>query len=391
MIEERVSKRHGLRYLVRVDWQGKRYTVGTYPTKAKAKKAEREARNQIDNGTFDPNPPAPKPEPRIITVRDAMATWLDTKRGSIQPNSAVLYESAMRLHIFPAMGDRDTATLTHDEIQRQVNRWRDDGMGSRLIDRCVVILRSALARQVRIGGLPFNPAEGIIKPTVRTEKAMPAWTDEQYRAFQRVALADERYAPFWALTLLEGMRRGEALGLRWSDLHWNAGETECVAVVNQTIVQDLGNRGAALVQDRAKTTASRRSVQLTHSTIEAIRAHRDRQRFERQRLNDLWGDHDLIVTTGIGTPVNPSTIGRSLKRLIASAGVPPVSVHGLRHMAITVMLRRGVSPALVAAKAGHTDISTTTTLYGHLVTSDQAAANAAIEAALANGRNERSA
>lgn len=389
MIEERVSKRHGLRYLVRVDWQGKRYTVGTYPTKAKAKKAEREARNQIDNGAFEPNPPARELEPSIPTVADTLAVWLDTKRNTLQPNSVTIYESAIRLHIVPAMGDRDIRDLTHDDIQRQVNAWRDAGMGARLLGRCVVLLKSALDRQVRNGVIPHNPANGIEKPSARTRKPMTIWDSQQIDAFLTKAMQDDRYAPFWALTLLEGMRRGEALGLRWRDLHWNADETECVATITQTVVANLANGGAALVQDRAKTKSSRRSVQLTPTTVAILKAHRDRQRFERQRLADLWGAHDLIVTTGIGTPVTPSTIKRNQAALMKAAGVPAITTHGLRHQAATIMLRAGVSPALVAQKLGHSNISTTVDLYGHLTVSDQAAANAAIEAAISKG--ERSA
>lgn len=390
MIQERVSKRHGLRYLVRVDWQGKRWTIGTYPTEKKAKAAERAARNQIDQGKFIPpseqRKAEPEPEPRIVTVADAMRLWINTKKVDKAANTIAVYESAARLHIVPALGDVEITALAHDDIQDAVNGWIDAGMGSRLIDRCVVTLRAALQRYVRTGGLAHNPAAGIEKPTVRKEKELPVWTDAQFGAFLDVAVTDERFAPFWCMALLEGMRRSEILGLRWSDLHWSDDESECVAVITQTVVQDLSNRGALRMQERTKTKGSRRSVQLTMSTISALKAHRDRQRFERQRLADLWADHDLIVTTGTGGPITPTNIGRNLARLIKNAGVPPVTVHGLRHLAITAMLRRGVSPALVAAKAGHTSIETTTTLYGHLIASDQAAANAAIEAVVAKGK-----
>ena len=178
------------------------------------------------------------------------------------------------------------------------------------------------------------------------------------------------------------MRRGEALGLRWSDLVWSTDESACTAVITQTNVPDLANGGAALIQPRAKTRSSQRSVQLTTSTAAVLRAHRDRQRFQRTSLADVWGGHDLICTTSIGTPITPSTIKRDQAALIARAGVPPLTTHGLRHMAATITLRAGVSPALVALKLGHADIGTTVDRYGHLVVTDQAAANAALEAAV---------
>lgn len=358
--------------------RGQRVTIGTYRTMKQARAAERKAQDAIAAGTFTTDPPAP---PNVTTIAEAVDVWFTTKRNAIQPNSATGYESAIRLHILPVLGTVDVTTLAHDDVQRHVNAWRDAGMGARLLHRCVMILRAALARQVKNGTIPHNPADGIEKPSARGRKPFTVWSGPQMDAFLATAAKDDRLAPFWFLTLVEGMRRGEALGLRWGDLVWNADESACTAVITQTNVPDLANGGAALIQPRAKTTSSQRSVQLTPSTVAVLKSHRDRQRFQRIALADVWGDHDLICTTAIGTPITPSSVKRDRLALMQRAGVPPVTTHGLRHMAATIMLRAGVSPALVALKLGHADIGTTVDRYGHLVVSDQAAANAALEAA----------
>ena len=251
-----------------------------------------------------------------------------------------------------------------------------------------MILRVSLARQVKNGTIPHNPAEGIEKPSARTRKAFTIWSDAEIDRFLAEAERD-RMAPFWFLTLAEGMRRGEALGLRWSDLRWNADESACVATITQTVVPDLAGGGAALIQPRAKTAGSQRSIMLTESTIAVLKAHRDRQRFERQALAEAWGNHNLICTTSIGTPITPSTVKRNRNALIDRAGVPLLTTHGLRHVAATVMLRNGISPALVASRLGHRNISTTVDRYGHLVVSDQREAAKAMEAAIARGRASR--
>ncbi len=385
-IDTRVNAKTGkvTGYTVRVSLpnpnggRGRRVTVGTYRTRKQAQAAERKAQDQIAAGTFSTEPPAP---PKVTTVAEAVHTWYTTKRNSIQPNSATGYESAIRLHILPAFGECDVTTLTHDDVQARVNAWRDGGMGARLLQRCVMILRAALARQLKYGTIPHNPAEGIEKPSARSRKPFTVWTGPQIDAFLAEAAKDERLAPVWFFTLMEGMRRGEAIGLRWQDLHWTADESGCTAIITQTVVPDLANGGAAMIQPRAKTRSSQRSVQLTTPTVAVLKAHRDRQAFRRRALADVWGDHDLICTTSIGTPITPSSIKRDLRALMERAGVPPVTTHGLRHQAATIMLRAGVSPALVALKLGHADIGTTVDRYGHLAVSDQAAANAALEAA----------
>ena len=359
-----------------------RRSVGTFLRRKDADLAERKAKIAIENGTFDLDPL----EPQLpLTVREATDLWFETRKQRIQPNSATSYKSAIVNHVLPAFGDIRITELTRDDVQRQVIRWRNAGMGVRLLHLCMMVLRASLARQVMNGVIPSNPADGIDKPSARIRKEVMVWTEEEAGRFLADA-EEDRMAPFWFLTLLEGMRRGEALGLRWRDLHWSDDGTSCVARISQTIVPDLAHGGAALVQDRAKTRGSQRAVMLTTPTIEILKAHRDRQRLERPVLGDVRRANDLIVTTTIGTPVTPSTVKRSLNALMDKAGVPHVTTHGLRHMAATVMLKAGVSPALVGLKLGHSDIGTTVDLYGHLAINDQSAANAALEAAAARGR-----
>jgi integrase len=367
--------------------RGRRVTIGTYRLRRLAEEAERRAKDEIQSGTF-----ASKQDqlPATLTVADVVDVWFATKRLNVEPNTATGYESAIRLHLLPALGDLPVDALTHDELQRQVNTWRNDGMGAQLLKRCVMILRGALTNAVRRGLIPFNPAEGIEKPSARSRRHRMIWTDEQIGAFLATA-EDDRLAPFWFLTLLEGMRRGEALGLRWGDIHRGEDGSTAVAIISQTIVPDLTSGGRALIQSRAKTKSSQRTVLLTSPTVAVLRHHKERQQQERKSMPDLWPDHDLIVTTAIGTPITPSSVKRFRQQLIAKAGVPSVSTHGLRHMSATLMLRAGVSPALVASKLGHTDISTTVDAYGHLIASDQSAANVALEASAQRGRLARGA
>jgi len=363
-----------------------RDVVGTFTRRKDADRAERAAKIAVENGTYEVEAPAPVP---VVTVKDVVDIWFSAKRNAIQENSATGYESAIRLHVLPAFGDKAVSALTHDDVQRQVSAWRDAGMGARLLHRCVMILRASLARQVKHGTIPYNVADGLEKPEIRKRgREFTVWTDTQIDRFLAEAERD-RLAPLWFLTLIEGMRRGEALGIRWRDLDWNADESGATATIHQTIVPDLTHGGRALIQGRAKTRSSERPVMLTGDTVAVLRAHRDRQRFERQALADVWGDHDLIVTTSIGTPITPSSVKRDLNALIARAGVPPVTTHGLRHMSATFMLKAGISPALVALKLGHADIGTTVDRYGHLTVNDQSAANAAMEAVAARGRATR--
>lgn len=356
-----------------------RRSIGTYLRRRDADDAERKAKIDIRNGVFQLEAPAP-----AMTVEDAIGAWFAAKRQTITSNSAAGYEAAIRLHLVPAFGDTPVTDLSHADIQSAVDRWQQAGMGSTLINRCLLILRGAMARQVRAGMIASNPVADIEKPGKR-RKPFAVWSDQDLARFLEVAERD-RWAPVWYLAAVEGLRRGEILGLAWSDIDWSDGSTEAVAHVRRTLVPDLSAGGKALLQDRAKTRSGERAIALTRPTVAVLRSHRDRQRFDREKAGDHWAAGDLICTTSVGTAINPSSIKRNLADLIERAGVPPLTTHGLRHQAITTMIRNGVSPVVVAAKVGHRSASLTTDVYSHLVLSDQSAANGAIEAALQRAR-----
>lgn len=363
--------------------RGKRVVIGSFRTRKAAERAEREAKDQIEAGTFTPPKAAQEAAAaamarKPLTVADAVKVWFDLKRREVSGNSAAGYGVAIERHLLPTLGDRPVVELTHDEIQNVVNGWRDAGKGAQTIARCLLVLRSSLARQVQQGNLPYNPASDIVKESPKKRRELTVWTAEEAARFLKAAEADS-LGPFWCMTLLEGMRRGEVLGLRWVDVQWSAGDSEATAFIRQTVVPDLANGGKAIVQPRAKTRSSERAVVLTAPTIRALKAHRDRQKFQRQALGEVWEDSGLIVTNETGGPLNPSNVKAHRERLIAAAGVPQLTTHDLRHIAATTMLAAGTSPALVSRKIGHSSIQTTVDLYGHVSASDQAAANAAVE------------
>ena len=376
-----------------------RKVVGTFTRWEDADRANRAAKLAIENGTFEWEAVEP---PKVITVADACRTWLGIKKGNVSENSHNQYRSLIDHHIIPAIGHLPIADLTKPDVQDLVNAWRDGEppaerpLKPRLLELCLMVLRSSLEWQVDAGILPANPATKIVKPRVNKRKKMELWTEHQIERFIAVAIEgepdthgkqrDTYMAPLWALCLYEAFRRGEALGLRWRDLEWSRDETECVAHIRQTVIADKNNGSQPLIQPEAKTEGSEKPIQLTAMTIEVLKAHRDPQRFLRKQIGEDWLADDLIVTSAVGTVVFPTNVDHSLKRLCAAAGVPPMNIHALRHMSATAMLRAGVSPALVQQKLRHANIQTTIEVYGHLVASDQASVNTALEQAFSRSK-----
>lgn len=127
-------------------------------------------------------------------------------------------------------------------------------------------------------------------------------------------------------------------------------------------------------------------MKLIHEALAVLAEHRDRQRFQRLTAGDTWQDHDLIVCTSLGTPVNPNNVTRSYNRLVILAGVPRIKVHALRHTAATLLLRAGVPIKIVSERLGHASVAITMDLYSHVLPDMQDAAAEAMSAILAKAQ-----
>jgi len=365
------------RYMVRIEshhpvtGERKRVTIGTYRTKKEAQQAERDALTQQERGTLL--------DPAKTTVAEMLESWLTTKHGEITGQSIRDYEIIIRKHVIPALGSTPVQKLTAPRLQAQYGTWLAQGMSARMIRGCHMRLSQALRQAVRFGLVASNVCDSVNPPKLGRSKA-DTWNGEEAAAFLDVAITDSMH-PLWHLLLLEGMRRGEALGLRWRDVNWDRGTAHIV----QTVAPNKADRGKALIQDRTKTLAGARSVRLTKRTIAALKEHRTAQ-LARRLAAPEWQDNDLIVCTSKGTPINPGNVSRSYDLLILKSGLRRIRVHDLRHTHATLLLLEGTPAKIVSERLGHASISITLDLYSHVLPDMQDDAADAIERAL--GRSQ---
>jgi integrase len=157
------------------------------------------------------------------------------------------------------------------------------------------------------------------------------------------------------LVALRGLRRGEAAGLRWADLDLDAGTL--------TVSGQLQQIGGRLVAGAPKSEAGRRVIALDRTTIRALRAHRGCQQAERAAAGARWAGTGYVFTTPLGKPVGPDRLTRVFRRLVADSGLPPVTLHGLRHGAATLALAAGTDLKIVQDQLGHSTITLTADTY----------------------------
>jgi integrase len=187
---------------------------------------------------------------------------------------------------------------------------------------------------------------------------MSVWSAVQLQTFLAVTQED-RLATLRQLMAFTGLRRGEALGLRWSDLDLERGR----ATICQTILP-IAHRPTV---GEPKTARGRRSVALDRRTVEALQLHRRRQREQRLLVGPDFHDHGLVFAQPDGQPLNPEYVSRRFQRLVCSAGLQSVRLHDLRQTHATLALAAGVPTRMLSDRLGHSAMAVTTDIYQHAI------------------------
>ncbi|MEU0521934.1 site-specific integrase [Streptosporangium sp. NPDC006007] len=202
-----------------------------------------------------------------------------------------------------------------------------------------------------------------------------ALTVEEARKFLRQARKGRFYAVY-AVALGIGLRRGEALGLRWDDVDLQNG----VLRVRQALQRHKGE-GLQLVP--LKTQRSRRTIRLPANLVTVLKEHKIEQEEERLAAGRAWANKEgLVFTTHVGTPIEPQNLYRHFRAVCDAAGIRRVRLHDLRHTCATILLAQGVDTRTIMEILGHSTIVLTMNTYAHVLPEHQATALDKLDAAL---------
>lgn len=155
------------------------------------------------------------------------------------------------------------------------------------------------------------------------------------------------------------MRQGEVLYLRWSDIDFTNG----VIYIRQTVTQD------GQIKTGAKNDSSIRSIHIPSILIDELLAHRDRIESEEQQLGAEYNDHDLVICTQHGKPINPRNFRKFFYETTKRIGLPQIRVHDLRHTHATMLIGQNVNVKLISSRRGHSSIKTMLDIYSHVLPS----------------------
>jgi integrase len=211
----------------------------------------------------------------------------------------------------------------------------------------------------------------------RQRKAMRVWSAGQLTTFL-AAVENDRLHPLLRLASHTGARRSELLGLQWPQLD--------LAAATMSITGRRTRVGYEMVERAGtKTAAGARVVDLDPATVDVLRLWRKAQAAERRAWGVAYVDTEYVFTAENGQPVHADHLAHRFERLIATAKVPAIRFHDLRHTHATLLLKAGVPPQVVAQRLGHASPALTLSIYSHVLPRQQAAAAAAFAKLVENG------
>ncbi|MEX5709277.1 site-specific integrase [Parafrankia sp. FMc6] len=329
---------------------GKRRRRAVYGrTEKEAREKMRDLRKAADNGQ--------DLAAKAQTVAEWMTYWLDEikKHDQTRPSTLTRYRYAVDGHIVPVLGKIRLDKLRPADVRR-LHAARRDQMEPASLAKIHAVLRAALGDAVRLELVSRNVAQAVRPPSLAGSGQRPTLTSDGARRFLAVA-ADDRLEGLFVLALTMGLRRGELLGLRWSDVDLGAKSLHV-----QRSVQRVDG---ALCLVQPKTRGSRRPLPVPVLALDALRRQRDRQDKERIDAGKHWQENGLVFASTLGTLMEPRNVTRRVGQLRGRADLPWLRLHDLRHACATFLLAAGIEPRTVMEILGHTTSRMTMERYGH--------------------------
>ncbi len=314
-------------------WRYHNKTV--HGTKKDAQRYLTKSQRENDLGQFV----EPSDRPLEIFLQEWLAGAVAAR---VTAKTASDYASLLRLHVTPTLGNRKLSHLASADIQKLYTGMLERGLSARTVRYTHAVLSSALQQAVKWGLLSRNPAKAVDLPR-NTQREMTALSPEQATSFL-VAAQGDRWHPLWHLLLVTGMRPGEALALRWSDLDGQK------VRIQRNLVRHADGRWEL---KEPKTQRGRRTVTIPTATTVLLQQHRRTQVEERLKVGPEYTDQSFVFAASNGSPLDWRVlVQRHFNKLVKAAGLPRIRPYDLRHTAATLLLADGENVKVVSERLG---------------------------------------
>ena len=326
--------------------------------------------------------------PSSIRFSDYIRHWLEQVRRRVDEVTYQGYETLAKSHILPYF---DQSGLLLQQIARadlqayldeKASHGRKDGKGGlspKSIRMHKNILHQTLNEAVKNGLITSNPCQLLDLPSVPRYEA-GFYTCEQLKALLQAAKGDPLY-PLIQIAILYGLRRSELLGLKWDSIDF----VQKTLTVRHTVSKVT----KAVAKDKTKTASSYRSFPLTEEAALIFRQLKAEENRNRRLMGAAYQENDYLFKWPDGRPFPPDYVSHHFSRLLKNHDLHHIRFHELRHSCASLLLNSGFTLKDVQEWLGHSDISVTGNIYGHLDFARKQALAASLTGLLQSGDDDR--
>ena len=352
----------------------KKYIKGGFSRKKDAEAAARKIENAIDENRFI------EPSNKLFSVY--VKEWFyDHYQKRITIPTLINRENILNTHLLKnnLFFDKEISKITAVDIDIFYNQKINENYSTSYIRQMHQLLNQAFNQAVKWKKILSNPVIDADLPAVRYEE-MLIWSIDEVNNFLKASKRERQYLAF-ILAVYTGMRRGEILGLKWSDIDF---ENKRIRV----------NRSLSYTTKRGylftalKTKKSKRQIPITEKVLNELRRHKSIQEEWKKLVGDLYQDQDLIICTNYGTEQNPQNLIRTMKRIIKAANVRSIRFHDIRHTHASILIAKGVDIVNISARLGHANPKITLEFYAHLLPDSTSEVAEVFHSALEKQRND---
>lgn len=340
-----------------VDGNYKRISRTVRGSGAQAVRVMRELQRQLSEGSYV--------EASNSLFKDYLNEWIEAVIKAKAYGTYMLYKRTADKWIIPGLGHLQMQKMKASDLREYLASLPCEFSVSTR-QQHYLIINSCLKAAVREGLIRHNPTTSMAgKPRVNKgesslEAAKNCWTEQEARRFLAVARSiGPRQAAFYTLALDTGMRKGELLALRWTDIDWQ----RCNVQVRGSLF--LGKGGPIIGPTK---TREGRTLVISAETLEALTRLSVHQSAIRQAAGPAWRESGLVFTKDNGDPLPLNHVGdREYDGIVKLAGVKKITFHGMRHTCASMMLKNRVPLKYVQLRLGHRDPMTTMRTYAHMI------------------------
>ncbi len=354
--EGSVFQRKDGRWVVQIELgDGKRKQFYVKSEREGVKKL-RQAQLELEQGTLATGPQR--------KLKDYLEDWIENvHKDKLRISTYVKYKKLIK-YIVGDLGDVWLQKLAPEQVRRfytKMGTGKDRGgrgLSSKTVHEIHGVLHLALENAVRWNYVARNVCDLVTPPSIVSREATLLTLEQAQTLLSSVR--EHRLEVLLTMAVVTGMRRGELLALRWSNVDF---ERQTLLVLHT--VDYIPKYG--YVETEPKTKTGKRRISLPSFLIDMLKQHRVQQLEQRLKVGDAWENRDLVFPDLHGGYFNSNYLLRMFKKLLQEAGVPHMHIHDLRHSAATILLGMGVNMKVIQELLGHSDIAITLGLYSHLL------------------------